>query len=260
MILDDIIEKRKIQLQREKNEFSLDKIKNMALSVSEDTRSFKKSLSGSGISIIAEVKKSSPSKSIICSDFRPVEIASEYEKSGADAVSCLTEEYYFNGSIGYLSEIRKEIKIPILRKDFIFDEYQIYHSRAAGADAILLIASILDTQTLIHFKKLASSLSLDCLFEIHDEDELKKILPAEPEIIGINNRNLKDFTISLGTTERLAPMIPDNCIIVSESGIKTNIDMKLLRSYGTDAVLIGETLMKTTDRKETIDSLRRDIL
>ena len=260
MIVDDIITKRKIQLQREKSEISADKIKTMALSVCEDTRSFKNSLSGSGISIIAEVKKSSPSKSIICSDFRPVEIAADYEKSGADAVSCLTEEYYFNGSIEYLSQIRKKIKIPILRKDFIFDEYQIYQSRAAGADAILLIASILDTQTLIHFQKLASSLCLDCLCEIHDEDDLKKLLPSKPQIIGINNRNLKNFSISLGTTERLVPMIPDDCIIVSESGIKTNSDMKLLRSYGADAVLIGETLMKTTNRKETINTLRRDIV
>lgn len=260
MILDDIVEKRKIQLEREKSEISPEEMKKRALAEKRETISFKNALAKKGISIISEVKKSSPSKAVICEDFHPVETAVKYEQSGADAVSCLTEEFYFNGSSKYLSEIRKNINLPILRKDFIIDEYQIYEAKVIGADAILLISAILDTDTIIKFKTLADTLGLDCLCEIHNEEELKNLLPASPEIIGINNRNLKTFEVSLDTTGHLASMLPEGCIVVSESGIRDNADMKKLRAFGADAVLIGETLMRSGDIEETIKELRRDII
>lgn len=260
MILDDIIVKRKIQLEREKAAVSPEKMKELALSSERKTISFKDALLKNGMSIISEVKKSSPSKSVICEDFHPVEQAIQYEKSGADAVSCLTEEFYFNGNSKYLSDIRESINLPLLRKDFIFDEYQIYEAKVIGADAILLISAILDTDTIIKFKELADSLGLDCLCEIHNEEELKNLLPARPEIIGINNRNLKTFEVSLETTGRLSTLIPEECVKVSESGIRNNEDMKLLRSYGADAVLIGETLMRSPNVADTIRELRKDII
>ena len=260
MILDDIVEKRKIQLEREKSEISPEKMKELALACTRKTISFKDALAAPGISIISEVKKSSPSKKVICEDFRPVEQAVKYEKAGANAISCLTEEFYFNGSSKYLRDIRENVNLPILRKDFIIDEYQIYEARVIGADAVLLISAILDTDTIIKFKELASSLGLDCLCEIHNEEELENLLPAEPEIIGINNRNLKTFEVSLDTTGSLAAKLPEGCIVVSESGIRDNADMKVLRSYGADAVLIGETLMRTGDVAGTVAELRKDIV
>lgn len=260
MILDDIVEKRKIQLEREKAEISPEKMKSLALAETRKTISFKNALKKDGISIISEVKKSSPSKAVICEDFHPVETAVKYEQSGADAVSCLTEEFYFNGSSKYLRDIRKSISLPILRKDFIIDEYQIYEARVIGADAILLISAILDTDTIIKFRSLADSLGLDCLCEIHNEEELENLLPSNPEIIGINNRNLKTFEVSLETTKKLASKLPKDCVIVSESGIRNNADMKELRSYGADAVLIGETLMRSSDISQTISELRKGIV
>lgn len=260
MILDDIVEKRKIQLLREKSEISPEEMKKKALSSTGKTISFRDALSAPGISIISEVKKASPSKKVICEDFHPAEQAVKYEKAGASAVSCLTEEYYFQGSSRYLKEIREKINLPILRKDFIIDEYQIYEAKVIGADAVLLISAILDTETVIKFISIAKSLGLDCLCEIHNKEELENILPAKPEIIGINNRNLKTFEVSLNTTEKLAAKLPEGCITVSESGISTNADMKLLRSYGADAVLIGETLMRAEDVSEKISELRRGIV
>lgn len=259
MILDEIVAKRKIQLEFEKNNISFDEIKKTAFSYNAVPHRFYNALKKENLSVIAEVKKASPSKSVIKADFNPVEIAEAYEKAGADAISCLTEEHYFMGSSRYLENIRKEINLPILRKDFIFDEYQIYEARCIGADAILLISAILDTDTMIKFKNIADSLCLDCLFEIHNEEELKKILPANPEIIGINNRNLKTFEVDLKHTAELSAKIPLDCIKISESGIKDNNDMKSVRSYGADAVLIGETLMRSGNIAETMSHLRENV-
>ncbi len=257
MILDEITEKRKIQLEREKSEVSPEKMKEMALSDKRNKISFKDALSKKGVSIIAEIKKSSPSKKVICSDFDPVRTALQYQSSGADAVSCLTEEYFFNGSGEYLRQIRSKLNIPILRKDFIIDEYQIYEAKVMGADAILLICALLDTETLIRYKEIADSLGLECLCEIHNKEELLNLIPARPEIIGINNRNLRTFDVSLDTTKELVSLLPYGPVIVSESGIKDENDIKLLRSYGVDAVLIGETLMRSQNIPKTMSELRK---
>ncbi len=260
MILDDIIEKRKIQLLREKSEISPEEMKKAALSCTRKTLNFRDALNAPGISIISEVKKASPSKKVICEDFHPAEQAVKYEKAGASAISCLTEEFYFQGSSRCLKEIREKVNLPILRKDFIIDEYQIYEAKVIGADAVLLISAILDTETIIKFMDTAKSLELNCLCEIHNEDELRNLLPAKPDIIGINNRNLKTFDVSLKTTGELAAKLPEGCTVVSESGISTSEDMKLLRSYGADAVLIGETLMRAENVEEKIAELRRGII
>lgn len=259
MILDEIIEKRKIQLENEKAKISFDEIKEKALNSTFQTRDFKKALSGKNLSVICEVKKASPSKGLIRPDFHPLKIAKEYELSGADAISCLTEEYYFKGSSDYLKEISSSVNIPVLRKDFIIDEYQIYEARVMGASAILLIAAVLDEETMMRFYKLAASLSLQSLVEVHNESELQKALNIGAEIIGINNRNLKTFEVDLNTTGKLASLIPDDKLIVSESGIKDNTDMKTVHSLGASAVLIGETLMRSDDIANTLKELRENV-
>lgn len=259
MILDDIIEKRKIQLEREKFSVSFQEIKRQALDMKTPCRDFYNALKGNSLSVIAEVKKASPSKSVIKEDFRPVETAKAYELAGANAISCLTEEHYFQGSSQYLRDIRKAVDIPILRKDFIFDEYQIYEARAIGADAVLLIAAVLDSDTMKHFKEIAEGLGMNCLFESHNEEELESILKCSPKIVGINNRNLKTFEVSLENTAKLSSLIPENCVLVSESGIAGNSDMKTVRAAGADAVLIGETLMRSGNIKDTMNALRKDV-
>lgn len=256
MILDDIIEKRKIQLDIEKSKVPFETIKKQALNTDFMTKDFKSALSGDRLSVICEVKKASPSKGLIRPDFHPSEIAKEYESAGADAISCLTEEYYFQGSSEYLKSIAECVSIPILRKDFIIDEYQIYEARAIGASAILLIAAILDKETLNRFYQLAASLSLDCLVEVHNESELDMAISIGAEIIGINNRNLKTFEVDLNTTGRLASHIPKDKLIVSESGIKNSKDMKAVRNLGASAVLIGETLMRSNNISAALKELR----
>lgn len=256
MILDDIIEKRKAQLEREKATVSLETVKRAALSEVAPCRDFYSALKGERLSVISEVKKASPSKSVICEDFRPVDIAVGYERAGADAISCLTEEFYFKGSSEYLKSIRSSVKLPILRKDFIFDEYQIYEARAIGADAVLLIAAILDSGTMNGFREIAEGLGMNCLFEAHNEKELESILKCSPKIIGVNNRNLKTFEVNLENTKLLAALIPEECVVVSESGIASNEDMRAVRSNGADAVLIGETLMRSGNIAETMNMLR----
>lgn len=256
MILDEIIEKRKLQLEKEMAKVPFDEMKEKAHNTDFMTRNFKSAISSDGLSVICEVKKASPSKGLIRPDFNPVEIAKEYESAGADAISCLTEEHYFHGSSIYLKSIAECVDIPILRKDFIIDEYQIYEARAIGASAILLIEAVLDEETISRFYQLASSLSLDCLVEVHNESELEKALNIGAEIVGINNRNLKTFEVDLNTTGRLASLIPKDKVIVSESGIKDNFDMRAVQSLGASAVLIGETLMRSGNISTTLKELR----
>ena len=256
MILDEIIEKRKIQLENDKAKISFYEIKEKALNSTFQTRDFKKALSGKNLSVICEVKKASPSKGLIRPDFHPLKIAKEYELSDADAISCLTEEYYFKGSSDYLKEISSSVNIPVLRKDFIIDEYQIYEAKVMGASAILLIAAVLDEETMMRFYKLAASLSLQSLVEVHNESELQKALNIGAEIIGINNRNLKTFDVDLNTTSKLAPLIPYEAVLVSESGMKDENDMKNVKEQGAEAVLIGETFMRSDNIKETMKQLR----
>ncbi|ODS30057.1 MAG: indole-3-glycerol phosphate synthase (IGPS) [Candidatus Scalindua rubra] len=200
-----------------------------------------------GIKIIAEIKKASPSAGVIREDFKYVDIAMEYEASGASAISVLTDKEFFMGDIKYLSEIKEAVNIPVLMKDFIIDSYQIYEARTAGADSILLIARLLTNDQIETFLSLSHSLGMECLVEIHNNDELKKVMETRATIIGINNRNLDTFETNIETTLHLSPLIPEGKIIVSESGIKTRADILKLEEAGIDAILIGETLMRSKD-------------
>ncbi|MBI2556701.1 MAG: indole-3-glycerol phosphate synthase TrpC, partial [Planctomycetes bacterium] len=203
--------------------------------------------SGTNIRIIAEIKKASPSLGIIREDFNPVEIARIYETNGAAAISVLTDEKFFQGSLSYLTGVKKSVNLPVLRKDFIVDPYQIYEARSAGADAILLIAALLSWEEMQRYLDLASELGMECLVEVHSETELKMVLKTNARIIGINNRDLATFKTDLETTLRLKPMIPAEKIVVSESGIKSRVDVEKLMEEGVDAILVGETLMKSDD-------------
>lgn len=213
---------------------------------------FKDALSGAGIHLICEVKKASPSKGIIAEEFPYVEIAKDYERGGASAISVLTEPYYFLGSNEYLREIRKEVSIPILRKDFIVDEYQIYETKALGADACLLICAILDQDTLTEYLNLAHRLGLSALVETHDEAEIGMAVKAGAGIIGVNNRNLKDFSVDIGHSQELRRLVPDGTIFVAESGIREKEQVVQLYREGVNAVLIGETLMRAPDRAAVV--------
>jgi len=259
MILDDIVLKRKEQLERAKANISENEIISLAKNANNPVKDFKSALSKAGMSFICEVKRASPSKGIISENFEPVKTAIEYEKAGANAISILTEEYYFKGSNDYLTAIRKEVSIPLLRKDFIIDPYQIYEARAIGADAILLIAALLSTDRIIEYKKIAEGIGLHCLTEIHNEEELQKVIKADCDIIGINNRNLKTFEVSLETTKMLAGLISKDKIIVSESGIVNHEDIVFVSKNGANAVLIGETLMRSGNIAKTLSELRGNV-
>ena len=250
MILDNICDKRKEQLERDISKVSRQDIKYMAAEKEYQTVT---------LSVISEVKKASPSKGLICPDFDPVKIACEYEKNGANAISCLTEEHYFQGSAEYLKAIRAAVNLPILRKDFIIDEYQLYEARALGADAVLLISAILSEGQMKEYSDIAHELDLECLVEVHNEEEYKKTLGFKPDMLGINNRNLYTFDVDLETTGRLSNIVSDHAVLVSESGIKTNADMKKVRSLGADAVLIGETLMRSGNIGTTLHELREGV-
>lgn len=259
MILDDILEKRREQLSREKAAIPLSIVRSSAEAAVKTLilRSFKAALKSlPSPAIIAEVKKASPSKGLIAEDFHPAEQAAAYQKAGAAAISCLTEQYYFKGSSEYFKQIRSTVNIPMLRKDFIFDPYQLYEAKVMGADAVLLIAAVLSPALLRDYKLLADELGMDVLAESHNERELETAIVAGCEIFGINNRDLKTFEVSLETTRRLAKLVPEGSIIVSESGIKTAEDMKFLADLGADAVLIGETLMRSGSIENSVAELR----
>ena len=204
-------------------------------------------LKGNGIRLIAEVKKASPSRGVLCPDFNPVALAKTYAQGGAAAISVLTEANYFQGSIDYLAAIREEVKVPLLRKDFIFDPYQIYESCAYGADALLLITAILSQEQLEQLLELSRSIGLSCLVEVHNEAEVERALLAGAEIIGINNRDLKTFKTDINTTRQLRPLIPREIIVVSESGIRSRDDIEYLKGWEINAVLVGESLVTSDD-------------
>jgi len=208
---------------------------------------FAAALRGKGIKLIAEVKKASPSRGVLCPDFDPVALAKIYAQNGAAAISVLTEVNYFKGSLKHLVDIRGAVNIPLLRKDFIYDEYQIYESTAYGADALLLIVAILSPEQLMELMELSRSLGLDCLVEVHNEEELFTALLAGAEIIGINNRDLNTFRVDTNTTRRLRMLIPDENIVVSESGIHNSDDMKKMKECKVNAVLVGEALVTASD-------------
>lgn len=209
---------------------------------------FKKNISRPHhINLIAEIKKASPSKGILRGDFNPVKIAITYQANGASAISVLTDERFFEGKLEHIKKVRGNVSIPILRKDFFIDEYQIYETVEAGAEAILLICEILSIAELTKFYNLAIELGLDCLVEVHNEEDIEKALAVNAAIIGINNRDLHTFKVDLGVTQRLIRLIPQNKVIVSESGIKRYEDIMFLKSLGVNAVLIGEAFMEADD-------------
>jgi indole-3-glycerol phosphate synthase len=208
------------------------------------------------IAVIAEVKKASPSKGVICPDFDPVVIAISYEEGGAEAVSVLTDEFFFQGALDYIPIVRQKIKVPVIRKDFIIHELQIMQSVNYGADAILLIAAILEKEQIRDYLQMSTELNLDVLVEVHDEKELEKSLAANSSLIGINNRDLRDFTVDLNTTIRLRKEIPAEIPVVSESGIKDHEDLKMLQDHGVTAALIGESLMRADNRAAALRYLR----
>ncbi len=204
-------------------------------------------LKGNHIRLIAEVKQASPSRGILSPNFNPAQLAQTYAEGGAAAISILTEANYFMGNLEHLATIRKAVGLPLLRKDFVFDPYQVYESRAYGADALLLIVAILSQQQLKELTALSHSLGLSCLVEVHNEGEVERAMLSEVEIIGINNRDLNTFAVDINTTCRLRPLIPREKIVVSESGIKSRKDVEKLKKWGIDAMLVGETLVTARD-------------
>jgi indole-3-glycerol phosphate synthase len=255
MILDDIIAFKRQQLAALMRTIPLSEVKAKARDAGV-ARGFESALSRPGeVRLIAEVKKASPSKGVIRHDFDPVSIAMEYTKAGAACISVLTETQFFQGKLEYLADIRKEAPLPLLRKDFIIDEYQIHEARAAGADALLLIAACLERARIEDYLGIAKSIGLDVLVEAHTYKELDKTLLAGASIIGINNRNLSTFTVNLGTTLDLLKDIPDDRTVVSESGIQTRDDIVRLQNAGVDAVLIGESLMREKDIGQKVKEL-----
>lgn len=217
--------------------------------------SFLDALRREGMSYICEVKKASPSKGLIAPDFPYLEIAKEYEAAGASAISCLTEPFYFQGADQYLREITESVQIPVLRKDFTVDEYMIYQARALGASAVLLICAILDDSALSAYRQLAEELGLDALVEAHDEAEVERALRAGAKIVGVNNRDLRTFQVDMANSIRLRNLAPRDVVFVSESGIRTSEDIQRLYSNRVDAVLIGETLMRSADKKAMLEEL-----
>ena len=226
----------------------------------EEKISFLEALKKPGMSYICEVKKASPSKGLIAPDFPYLDIAKEYEQAGASAISCLTEPFYFQGADRYLQEISQAVNIPVLRKDFTVDEYMIYQAKAFGASAVLLICAILDNSQLKAFGELAQELGLDALVEAHDQWEVDRALKLGAKIVGVNNRNLHDFTVDMGNSIRLRNMAPADTVFVSESGIKTAEDIRILYENKVDAVLIGETLMRNPDKKAALGALNAGIV
>lgn len=257
MILQEIAERTRQRVAEEKSAVPLSEMKKRALDISPDTGfPFKKALAAPDISFICEVKRASPSKGMIAEDFPYLDIARDYEAAGAASISCLTEPFWFKGSDRYLSEIAAAVKIPVLRKDFTVDEYMIYQAKTLGASAVLLICSILSREQIAEYLEISHSLGLSALVEAHDEEEVRTAVSVGAGIIGVNNRDLKTFTVDINNSARLRKLVPPEILFVSESGIKTAADIRALRENGTNAVLIGETLMRSPDKKAALDELR----
>lgn len=258
MILDSIFANRAKQLLKLKEKTPISEIEKRAQRYAENNKTidFAAALQKDSLSVIAEVKRASPSKGMICAEFDPVRIAREYESAGAAAVSVLTEETYFLGSAAYLEAIRKAVSLPILRKDFIFDEWQICEARLIGADAILLIAAMLDEKRLKTLLAYARGLGLEGLVETHNEHEVEAAVNAGAKIIGVNNRNLHDFSVDTDLAVRLSELLPKDAVFVAESGIKNRGDACKMRKAGADAVLVGEALMTAKDVKTALQELR----
>ncbi len=258
MILDVLANAARRRTEREKRIIPPEEMKRQATAMDAETGfPFRKALAQEGMSFICEVKKASPSKGVISKDFPYLSIAKEYEAAGAAAISCLTEPEYFLGSDLYLKEIASEAGVPVLRKDFTVDEYMIYQAKVLGASAVLLICAILNDNELSSYLEIAHSLGMSALVEAHDEEEVKRAVKSGAEIIGVNNRDLRNFTVDIRNSERLRQIVPDDILFVSESGIKNADDVARLYRNGTNAVLIGETLMRSKDKAAALEELRR---
>lgn len=259
-ILDEIAERTRIRTEEDKKDLSPHDLKEMVLKKAETEKKegyrfpFENALKTGRLSIIAEVKKSSPSKGLIAPEFDYISQASAYEEGGASCISVLTEPYYFGGSSEFLREIREKVSLPILRKDFTIDEYMIFDAKRIGADAVLLILSILSDEEAEKFFKLSDSLGLTAVFEAHDETEVKRALGLGARVIGVNNRNLKDFSVDFENSLKFRNMIPKGTVYISESGVKGEDDIKRLSEAGIDACLVGEALMRASDPAGTLKS------
>lgn len=264
MILDTIAQATRLRVEKSKEKLSISELKSMIYS-KEGVKSFNSRLAFAfekaikkqdRMSFICEVKKASPSKGIIADDFPYLEIAMSYEDAGADAISVLTEPDFFKGDNSYLYDISKIVSVPVLRKDFILDEYQIYEAKIIGADAVLLICSLLDEGTLRAFRILCDELGLSALVEAHTKEEVETAIAAGARVIGVNNRNLQTFEVDINNSISLRSYVPKNICFVAESGISTSKDIKRLQEVNVNAVLIGETLMRSLDKKKALDELR----
>lgn len=255
-ILDELAAYARIRVEEAKKQISFEEIKAKANEMPKGTFAFEKALKKDDIAFICECKKASPSKGVIAEDFPYLEIAREYEAAGADCISVLTEPKWFLGSDAYLKEIAEAVKIPCIRKDFTVDPYMIYEAKVLGAQAVLLICSILSEEEIRESIKICDELGISALVETHDEAEVQMALRAGARVLGVNNRNLKDFTVETENSRKLREKIPSDVIFVSESGIKDTEDVRKLRSIGADALLIGETLMRAVDKRAKLEELK----
>ena len=255
-ILDQLAAHARERTEEAKRKLPLVELRNRVQALPKKNRALEQAIGRPGISFICECKKASPSKGLIASDFPFLQIAEEYEAAGADAISVLTEPKWFLGSDEYLREIAKKVSIPCLRKDFTVDPYMIYEAKIMGASAVLLICSILDPGELREYRELCDELGLSALVEAHDEEEIRTALDAGARIIGVNNRNLKDFTVDTENSRRLRSLIPGDVLFVSESGVRDAEDVEKLREIGVDAVLVGEALMRAKDKRQMLRQLK----
>ena len=255
MILDKLAESTRQRVEKEKRDISPEIVKQKALELPKEDFSFEKAIAKSGMTFICEVKKASPSKGIIANDFPFVEIAKEYEKAGAGCISVLTEPEYFKGDKKYLKAISEEVHIPLIRKDFVIDEYMIYDAKIHGASAVLLICSLLDEKTIRQYIHICDELGLSALVEAHDEEEIEKAVKAGARMIGVNNRDLKTFTVDISNSERLRKLVPSDILFIAESGIRTKEDIRRLKKANVNAVLIGETFMRAKDKAGMLKEL-----
>ena len=255
-ILEQLAAHARERTEQAKQQVSAETLRQQAFALPKGSFPFENALRKPGISFISECKKASPSKGLIAPDFPYLDIAKEYEAAGADCISVLTEPKWFLGSNQYLKEIAGAVSIPCLRKDFTVDEYMILEAKVLGASAVLLICSILTEQQIRQYLRLCDALGLSALVEAHDEQEVQTALRAGARVIGVNNRNLKDFSVDTSNSRRLRALIPRDVLFVSESGVSSAADVEALRRIGADAVLIGETLMRAKDKKAKINELR----
>ncbi|MCI8956895.1 MAG: indole-3-glycerol phosphate synthase TrpC [Eubacterium sp.] len=256
MILTKLADSTRDRVEREKKQIQLEMVKKQALAMKKGDFSFEKVIAEGDISFICEVKRASPSKGMIVEEFPYVQIAKDYEEAGASCISVLTEPDYFKGDKEYLKEISENVTVPLIRKDFIIDEYMIYDAKIHGASCVLLICSLLDKETMEKYIEICDNLGMSALVEVHDEEEIQKAIEAGARMIGVNNRDLKTFTVDIGNSERLRKLVPDNILFIAESGIKTNADINRLRKAKVNGVLIGETFMKAENKKEMLQRLR----